>query len=113
MREMPKHLNLMPPHTHNVNTTPDAVSLIAVQTALVVTPAAATATTLATLAVTPSAVGPTHLQHRPPSTPYQFLPLPSSRPPPLPYNTGCHPETDCGRHVFALDVSLDKHAAQF
>ena len=29
MREMPKQLNLMPPHTNNVKTTPDVVPLIA------------------------------------------------------------------------------------
>ena len=33
MREMPKQLNLMPPHTHNAKTTPNVVPLIAAHTA--------------------------------------------------------------------------------
>ena len=62
MWDMPKHLNLMPPQTHDVKTTPDVVPLSAAHTAPFVTPVAVTATTLATPAVTPSAVGPPPLQ---------------------------------------------------
>ena len=62
MQEMPKHLNLMPPQTHDVKTTPDVVPLSAAHTAPFVTPVAVTATTLATPAVTPSVVGPPPLQ---------------------------------------------------
>ena len=73
---MPKQLNLMPSHTHNVKNTPDVVPLIAAHAALVVAPAAVTATAsaLATLAVAPSAVGPPPLQHWPSPTPHQLRP---------------------------------------